>query len=29
VKLVHDVLEERKELKAVVVKVGESLQWAG
>ena len=28
VKLVHDVLEERKELKAVVVKVGETLQWA-
>jgi hypothetical protein len=28
VKLIHDVLEERKELKTVVVKVGESLQWA-
>jgi len=28
VKLVHDVLEQRKELKAVVVKVGESLSWA-
>jgi hypothetical protein len=29
VRLVAEVLEERKELKAVVVKVGESLQWAG
>jgi hypothetical protein len=29
VKIVHEVLAERKELKAVVVKVGESLQWAG
>ena len=28
VKLVHEVLEERKALKAIVVKVGESLQWA-
>ena len=28
VKLVHDVLEERKALKAVVVKVGETLKWA-
>jgi hypothetical protein len=28
VKIVHDVLEQRKELKAVVVKVGETLQWA-
>lgn len=28
VRIVHDVLEERKALKAVVVKVGESLQWA-
>jgi hypothetical protein len=28
VKLVHAVLEERQELKAVVVKVGETLQWA-
>jgi hypothetical protein len=28
VKVVHDVLEERKALKAVVVKVGESLKWA-
>jgi hypothetical protein len=28
VKIVHEVLEQRKELKAVVVKVGESLQWA-
>jgi hypothetical protein len=29
VKLVDEVLERRKELKAVVVRVGESLQWAG
>jgi hypothetical protein len=29
VALVDAVLEERRELKAVVVKVGESLQWAG
>lgn len=29
VKIVHDVLEQRLELKAVVVKVGESLQWVG
>jgi hypothetical protein len=29
VKIIHEVLEERKELKSVVVKVGESLQWAG
>src|SRR5215207_2392690 len=29
VKLVAEVLEQRLELKAVVVKVGESLQWAG
>ena len=28
VALVDEVLEQRKELKAVVVKVGESLQWA-
>ena len=28
VQLIHDVLEERKELKAVVVKVGETLRWA-
>ena len=28
VKLVHDVVDERKQLKAVVVKVGESLKWA-
>ena len=28
VKIVHDVLEQRKELKAAVVKVGETLQWA-
>ena len=28
VKVIHGVLEERKALKAVVVKVGESLQWA-
>ncbi len=28
VAIVDDVLEQRKELKAVVVKVGESLQWA-
>jgi hypothetical protein len=28
VKLVDEVLEERRELKAVVVKVGESLEWA-
>ena len=28
VKAVDEVLEERRELKAVVVKVGESLQWA-
>jgi hypothetical protein len=27
--VVAEVLEQRKELKAVVVKVGESLQWAG
>ena len=27
--LVDAVIEERRELKAVVVKVGESLQWAG
>jgi hypothetical protein len=29
VKLVDEVLERRKELKAVVVKIGESLKWAG
>jgi hypothetical protein len=29
VKAVHDVLEQRKELKAVVVKLGETLKWAG
>jgi hypothetical protein len=29
VKVVAEVLEQRRELKAVVVKVGESLQWAG
>jgi hypothetical protein len=28
VKIIHDVLEQRKELKSVVVKVGETLQWA-
>ncbi len=28
VRMVDEVLEQRKELKAVVVKVGESLQWA-
>ena len=28
VKLVAEVLEQRRELKAIVVKVGESLQWA-
>ncbi len=28
VKVVHDVLEERKALKATVVKVGETLKWA-
>ncbi|MGH2967519.1 MAG: hypothetical protein ACRDK0_00425, partial [Solirubrobacteraceae bacterium] len=28
VQIVHDVLEQRKELKAVVMKVGESLTWA-
>ena len=28
VKIVDDVLEERRELKAHVIKVGESLQWA-
>jgi hypothetical protein len=28
VKVVDDVLEERRELKAIVTKVGESLQWA-
>ena len=28
VRLVDDVLEERRDLKAVVVKVGESLKWA-
>jgi hypothetical protein len=28
VKIIHDVLEERRELKAVVEKVGESLRWA-
>ena len=28
VKTVHDVLEDRKSLKAIVVKVGESLKWA-
>ena len=28
VKVVNDVLEERRELKAIVTKVGESLQWA-
>ena len=27
-KVVHDVLEERKALKALVVKVGETLKWA-
>jgi hypothetical protein len=29
VKIIHDVLDQRRELKAVVVKVGETLQWAG
>ena len=29
VKLIHDVLDQRQQLKAVVVKVGETLQWAG
>jgi len=29
VKVVAEVLERRRELKAIVVKVGESLQWAG
>jgi len=29
VKIIHDVLAERKELKSVVEKVGESLRWAG
>lgn len=29
VKAVAEVLEQRRELKAIVVKVGESLQWAG
>jgi hypothetical protein len=28
VKVVDDVLEQRRELKAIVTKVGESLQWA-
>jgi hypothetical protein len=28
VKVVAGVLEERRELKAIVTKVGESLQWA-
>jgi hypothetical protein len=28
VKIVDEVIEQRKELKAVVVKVGESLKWA-
>ena len=29
VKVIHDVLEQRKELKAVVERVGETLTWAG
>jgi len=29
VKTIHDVLEDRKALKSVVEKVGESLRWVG